>query len=105
MVATVSLPQGTTAELEKLALRHIWWKTPKEALENKDEFLAYLLSRGTRQDIQMAKKYFTNEDFIHVLRNPPPGIIDKRSWHFWHIVLLGTAPDHIPELPKRNFLA
>jgi len=105
MVATASLPQRTTVELEKLALRHIWWKSPEEALQNKDELLAYLLSRGTRQDIHTAKKYFTNEDFIHVLKNPPPGIIDERSWHFWHIVLLDTPPDHIPELPKRNFLA
>jgi hypothetical protein len=104
MVATASSPLKTNPELEKLALRHVWWKTPQEALENKDEFLACLLNRGTKEDIHVAKKYFTNEDFIHVLRNPPLGIIDERSWHFWHIVLLGTPLDQIPGLPKREFM-
>jgi len=90
-------------EVQKLALRHVWWKTPKQALENQDEFLAQILNRAPLEDLQITTKYFSTENLKHALLNHPPGTINERSWHFWNIVLLNTPVNEIPELPKRKF--
>jgi hypothetical protein len=37
--------------------------------------------------------------FRKVLENPPPGVFDKRSWNYWHLVFGLTS---VPPLPERK---
>ena len=42
-----------------------------------------------------------DEDFRDALENAPPGVMDVRSWHYWHVVL-GITP--VPPFPKRRIV-
>ena len=56
---------------------------------------------GTVEDVAIAQQHFGAEDFKQALRNAPAGVIDARSWTYWHTVL-GIEP--VPSLPRRPFL-
>jgi hypothetical protein len=86
-------------ELIALAERIIWFKPPAAALEDRTRFLAYLMTYGTWDDIVVARRHFSASAFREALDNPPPGIIDPRSWAYWNLVIAGRYPP--PPLPVR----
>lgn len=86
-------------DLERLARRMFWWKTPAEALAWPRRFLAQVMTLGTWDDLRVARRYWTEADFRAVLRDPPPGVFDARSWSYWHCVF-GIEP--VPPLPRRR---
>lgn len=94
-----ALTPSPTAELQTLSRRLFWWKSPEEALRWPVRFLAQVMTLGTWEDIQLARRYWTDDDFRAVLRLPPPGVFDPRSWSYWHCVL-GLLP--VPPLPRRR---
>ena len=87
------------ADLAQLARRLVWWKTPEEALRAPDRVIAQVMALGTWDDIEIAKRHWGIEAFRRVLTAPPPGVFDRRSWNYWHVVF-GIAPT--PPLPVRN---
>ena len=87
-------------ELEQLARRLVWWKPPAEALAAPERVLAQVMALGTWEDIETAKQHWGIEAFRRVLAAPPPGVFDRRSWNYWHVVF-GITPT--PSLPVRNF--
>ncbi len=54
---------------------------------------------GTADDIQTARTLLGDEAFRDALRGGPPGILDARSWTFWHLFLFKTAPPPMPSRP------
>jgi hypothetical protein len=94
----VLLAAEVSTDLAELARRLFWWKTPEEALAGPVRFLAQVMALGTWNDLQVARRYWSDEDFRAVLRTPPPGVFDPRSWSYWHCVL-GVEP--VPPLPRR----
>jgi hypothetical protein len=88
-----------TPELRKVAERVVWFQNADEALRYPYRFLAYLMTYGTLEEVLVARKYFSDEDFEAALQDPPPGIFDIRSWSYWNGVY-GRHP--IPPLPKRK---
>lgn len=86
-------------EMEALAQRMIWWKRPEEALRYPDRLLAQVMALGTWDDVQLAKRFWTKAEFVAVLKQPPPGVFDRRSWVYWHCVL-NIEP--VPPLPQRT---
>ena len=89
-------------ELAQLASRLIWWKPPEEALKTPERVIAQVMTLGTWDDIQLAKQHWGLEAFRSVLATPPPGVFDKRSWNYWHVIF-GISPT--PPLPQRKFPA
>lgn len=85
-------------ELLALARRLCWWKRPEDALTAPLRFLAQVMALGTWDDIRMARRYWTDDEFRAVLREPPAGLFDPRSWNYWHCVL-GVGP--VPPMPVR----
>lgn len=85
-------------ELHAAAERIFWFESAEEALRYPRRFLAYLMTYGTLEDILAAKKDFSDQDFAAVLRDPPPGIFDRRSWVYWNSVY---GFDPVPPLPER----
>ena len=86
------------APLEALARRLIWWKPPAEALDRPERLIAQVMALGTWDDILTARKQWGDDGFRRVLAQPPPGVFDKRSWNYWHVVF-NVNP--VPPLPVR----
>jgi hypothetical protein len=86
-------------ELEALARRMIWWKPADESLRFPDRLLAQVMAIGTWEDVQLAKRVWSRDEFIAVLKHPPVGVFDARSWAYWHRVL-GVLS--VPSLPERQ---
>ena len=86
-------------DLEKVASRLFWWKSPEEALADQNRFLAQVMTYGTIEDLAVARRHFPESAFREVLASPPAGVFDPRSWSYWH-VRFGLQPS--PELPRRH---
>jgi hypothetical protein len=86
-------------DLKAVAKRMVWFKSPEEALENKNLFLAHVMTYGTLRDIKVVLESFEETDFEAVLNDPPPGIFDLRSWTFWNV---RYRREPVPPLPKRR---
>jgi hypothetical protein len=85
-------------DLCAVAERVLWFETAEDALRFPKRFLAYLMTRGTVEEILVARKYFSARDFESVLVEPPPGIFDAPSWNYWNIVFKRKP---LPPLPQR----
>ncbi len=86
-------------ELLAVAKRIFWFGTPEEALEFPRRFLTYAMTYASDADIEILKKYFTDDDFRTALDDPAPGIFDQSSWAKWN-ERYGRVP--VPPLPKRR---
>ncbi len=45
------------------------------------------MAYATYEDMQSIRKHFDDDDLRTALANAPPGIIDARSWAYWHLKL------------------
>ena len=86
------------AEMRVVARRVIWFEQPEDAMLYPERFLAYLMTRGTLEEILIARKYFSDEEFERALRNAPPGIFDLPSWNYWNLFY---KHEPVPPLPRR----
>jgi hypothetical protein len=59
-------------ELRAVAKRIFWFGTPEEALEFPFRFLTYVMTYASDEDIEVLKKYFTDDDFKAALDDPAP---------------------------------
>jgi hypothetical protein len=85
-------------KFREVAKRVIWFEPPEEALEDTVRFVAYAMSNATFEDMRTIRDQLTDDDLRQVLANAPPGIIDSRSWAYWHAIL-GQYPP--PPMPTR----
>jgi hypothetical protein len=94
--------QGTmvySGELLAVAKRIFCFGTPEEALEFPICFLTYAMTYASDEDIEILRKYFSDDEFKAALDNPAPGIFDQSSWAKWNR-RYGRSP--VPPLPKRR---
>lgn len=89
-----------TSELCAISERIVWFERPEIALQNPVRFITYAMRYATHQDMEVIRKYVDDEVLKEVLRRAPAGIIDPRSWAYWH-VKMGIFPP--PPLPERRF--
>ena len=89
-----------TEQFLELATRVIWFEPPDVALRNVPRFMAYAFRYATHEDINELRSVLNDDDLRAALAEAPPGIIDPRSWSYWHAVL-GVFP--APAIPKREF--
>ena len=88
-----------SGELLAVAKRIFWFGTPEEALEFPKRFLTYAMTYASDEDIEILRKYFSDDDFRATLDDPAPGIFDRSSWAKWN-ERYGRTP--VPPLPKRR---
>jgi hypothetical protein len=86
-------------ELQAVAKRVFWFGTAEEALEFPSRFLTYAMTYASGDDIEIVRKYFSDDDFKAALDNPAPGIFDQSSWAKWN-QRYGRIP--VPPLPERR---
>jgi len=86
-------------DLTSVAKRVVWFNSPADTLEDKNFFLAQVMTFGTLRDIRVVLESYPETDFEAVLDDPPPGVFDVRSWTFWN-VRYHRHP--VPPLPTRR---
>jgi hypothetical protein len=92
-------PQITlTSDTEAVARRVIWFEPPAEALSDSIRFMAYAMTYGTHEDMQVLRRHVSDAGFREALDRAPAGIIDARSWAYWNSKL-GRWP--APPMPRR----
>ncbi len=89
-----------TREFRELAARVVWFEPPEVALQGGTRFMAYAFRYATHEDMKTLRKELKDDDLRKALAQAPPGIIDPRSWSYWHAVI-GKFPP--PPMPKRAF--
>ena len=87
-------------QLEIIARRVAWWKTPAEALANTDDFLCRVMTFGLWTDVAYVARMFGDDAMRRALKQAPAGVFDPPSWHYWHYRL---GFDQVPGLPTRAF--
>jgi hypothetical protein len=65
-------------DLLAVAKRIFWFGTPEEALEFPKRFLTCAMAYTSDEDIEILRKYFSDDDFRATLDNPIPGIFDQK---------------------------
>jgi hypothetical protein len=91
--------QRPPTELLELARRIVWFEPPEDALADSVRFLAYLMTYGTAEDIAVARRHFTHDDFREAVEKAPPGILDARSWAYWNLMV---GRDPASPMPRRR---
>ena len=92
-------PAANDPRLRALAAKLIWWKDPDAALADQHRFLAQAMTFGDWEDMQIVRSVYGDDALRAALDDAPPGVFDRRSWNYWHLVLgHGTIPD----LPRRR---
>jgi hypothetical protein len=86
-------------DLLAAAKRIFWFGTPEEALEFPKRFLTYAMTYASDEDIEILRKYFSDDDFKATLDDPAPGIFDQSSWAKWNERYNRTP---VPALPRRK---
>jgi len=76
--------------------RLFWWRDAQNI--SPERCAAQVMVMGGWGDVMEARRRFGEEIFAKVLRNPPRGLFNARSWSFWH-KKTGIIP--IPPLPKQ----
>jgi hypothetical protein len=89
-------PLPPNDDLLKVARGVIWFEPPEKALSNPVRFLAYLMTYGTADEVTVVMHYLDLDDFREALEKAPPGIFDKRSWNYWHLVTGRHPPPPMP---------
>jgi hypothetical protein len=85
------------AFLDELARRYVWWLPPEQALARRSHLLCQIMQLGTYEDVRRARRVFGDEAFRAALREAEPGLLDGRSWNYWHRVLFHVPPPPMPE--------
>ena len=85
--------------LRELARRYVWWQEPEQTLADPVLLPCQLMQLGTPTDLQTARRLLGDDAFRAALRKAPPGILDARSWNFWHLVLWKQPPPPMPVRP------
>jgi hypothetical protein len=87
-----------TIEFHEIAARIIWFEPPELALRDMSRFMAYAFRYATHEDMKTLRTKLNDDDLRAALAEAPPGIIDPRSWSYWHVAI-GVFP--APPMPTR----
>lgn len=84
--------------LRELAAKYVWWQTPEVTLARRHHFLCQLMTLGTAPDVRAVRRILGDAALIDALDHAPPGLMDAKSWNFWHLVFGRPVPP-LPERP------
>ena len=88
-----------TPQLDQLAKKYVWWKPPDWAYQHADVLLANIMNLGDWDDIQCLRQQVGDDALKDLIKHPPVGYFNYRSWDYWH-AKFDISP--IPPLPKRK---
>ena len=86
-------------ELRRLAAAIVWFESPTVSLRDEKRFLVYAMTHATTREWVVLRRHVSSRALKVALRTAPPGIMDKRSWAYWHTILARTP---VPPMPTRQ---
>ncbi len=98
-VASLAKRLTGDAHARKMARKYVWWQPPAATLADAPLFLAQLMTLGTADDVLWLLSVTSDDDLRGVLRDPPVGVFNARSWSYWHLRL---GFESVPDLPVRR---
>ena len=93
-------PIPVTPQTAEVARRVIWFEEPEKALADPVRFMAYAMTYAHYRDMQVIRRYVSDDEIRQALDSAPPGIMDPRSWAYWNL-RMGRFPP--PPLRQRTF--
>ena len=82
-----------------LAKKYVWWKTAEVEVNQLPHLMAQVFTFGTWNDAYAMYIHLGDQHCKELLKEAPPGIFNKKSWNFWHLLL---KEQQIPALPARK---
>jgi hypothetical protein len=76
----------SVSEIVALATRIIWFESAETSLKDPARFMAYAMRYASHEDMAIIRRYVSDQDFLAILDQIPPGIVDGRSWAYWNAV-------------------
>jgi hypothetical protein len=89
-------------DLERLARRYVWWKSPAEAMAAPDRIIAQVMNIGDFDDMQALAKSVGDDVLRRVLLHAEAGQFNGRSWTYWHYRRGLANLDRVPPMPARK---
>ncbi|WP_437325790.1 hypothetical protein [Sorangium sp. So ce381] len=89
---------STEAALHEIAARYVWWQPPEVTLARRHHFLCQVMALGTEEDVTTVRRTMGDPALLDALEHAPPGVMDPKSWNFWHL-FFGRRPPPLPERP------
>jgi len=93
--------------MRAVARRVIWFEKRSAALADPRRFFAYVMAYGSLDDVAAVIEAVGRDGLRWAVDNAPPGVIDRRSWHYWNLVLFGDdarpLPRRFPDAPGLGF--
>ena len=74
-----------TPELRRIASRVVWCDTPEHVVCRLDDFLCRVMALGDFADANYVEAVYAPDRLRTALTSASPGLIDIRSWHYWHV--------------------
>ena len=85
-------------EVREIAARYVWWQTPEVTLARPHHFLCQIMTLGTAEDVRTVRRAWHDQAFVEALEHAPPGLMDPKSWNYWHL-FFGRQPPPLPARP------
>jgi hypothetical protein len=89
---------GTEDTLREIAARYVWWQPPDVTLAYVNPFLCQIMTLGTADDVRTVRRVMGDQALMDALEHAPPGIMDPKSWNYWHL-FFGRQPPPLPARP------
>ena len=86
-----------------MARKYVWWRSPERTLQDGRLLLAQMMTLATVDDARWMVSSVSADELRGVLRAPPVGVFNRRSWVFWRrrLDLDPTVPLPTRRLPPR----
>jgi hypothetical protein len=89
---------STEDTLCEIAARYVWWQPSEVTLAHREHFLCQLMTLGTAEDVRTVRRMMGDQALMDALDHAPPGIMDPKSWNYWHL-FFGRQPPPMPARP------
>lgn len=60
-----------------------WCWDVEDVLADKNFYLILVMQHGTENDLHIAEKYFSKQDFIDAIETAPAGFFYAENWYRW----------------------
>lgn len=96
-------PPSLAAPLKRAIRDVIWFEPPEEVIRNPVRLLCYAMQYTSEPSFTVLRQHFGDDAFRDALRNAPPGILDQKSWGYFHDYFRPYGAQPVPSLPQRKF--
>jgi len=85
--ATRRAPKPGEERIAQIARRIAWWQSREKTLARPLDFVGRVMASGSMDEIRDVEEFFGRRVLCQALENASPGVFDRRSWNYWHLVL------------------